>query len=143
MEAELYPVRPDEQPREGARKCARLRAQPTVPEEEAEPDEAGEPRGDSEGASASGAAHVSCDVAVAGGASWAAVLAMQEVGDDRACGMDEVGRDAASGQLFATATSIGPSCQSQQRTIRKFDHVPELLLRHYDPGRQCHLFFPW
>lgn len=51
-------------------------------------------------------------------------------------------RDAASGQLFATATSIGPSCQSQQ-TIRKFDHIPELLLRHYDPGRQCHLFFPW
>ena len=34
MEVDRYPVRPGEPPREGARKCARLHALPTVPEGE-------------------------------------------------------------------------------------------------------------
>ena len=93
MEAELYPVRPDERAREGARKCARFRALPTVPEEEAEPDEIGVPSDVSEGASTGVAAREADDVAVAGGASWAAVLAMQEAGDDGAGGMGEVDDD--------------------------------------------------
>lgn len=93
MEAELYPVRPDEQPREGARKCARFRALPTVPEEEAAPDVAGVPGDESEGASMSVAAHAPDDAAIAGGASWAKVLAMQEVGVGGTGGMGEVDDD--------------------------------------------------
>ena len=51
-------------------------------------------------------------------------------------------RDVASGQLFASQTAIGPGADRQQ-TIRKFDHIPDLLLMHRDHGRECCLFFPW
>lgn len=54
-------------------------------------------------------------------------------------------QDAATGQLFASFSSIGPDVQfpGRQRTIRRFDHIPDLLLLHRDHGRQCFLFFPW
>ena len=54
-------------------------------------------------------------------------------------------QDAATGQLFASLSSIGPDVQfpARQQTIRRFDHIPDLLLLHQDHGRQCYLFFPW
>jgi ribosomal protein S18 acetylase RimI-like enzyme len=78
MEADRYPVRQSEPPREGARKCARLRVLPTVPEGEVA---SGEARGLPDGlegqlpqAAAQGAAAVDTEAS-----GWGAVLAMTDI----------------------------------------------------------------
>ena len=84
MEADRYPARPSELPREGARKCARLHALPTVPEEGTAHDEARVLPAVPEGAAVSGAVHALPAGAAVGGVGWGAVLAMQEADGDEA-----------------------------------------------------------